>query len=357
MRSSHGDALAAALTLAIFWAPHTIAAAGWPHIAVGIALAAIVAAALVLRRQFPVAAVGVVAVATIAGEVLGVTADPMLATAWCLYPLAVAQAVRIRKLVVVLAGFVVAVAAVTGVPGGDAGDLGQRLVVSVAALAGAWLLGTAVGGQAERARDAERARVQWEVAREVHDVVGHALGLISAEAAVTRSFPDAGDKELRESLGDVEAHARQALEEMQALVRGLRSAQPSRPAAPGIAELSRLIAAMRAAGVPVDARLDVGPAVDETVGAVVYRIVQESLSNVVKHAPGAACSVVASADDTLVSVRVRDHGPGARENGLSGFGLRGMSERARSVSGKVTWGNHPAGGFEVSARLPVRTAR
>jgi signal transduction histidine kinase len=357
VRSSYGDVLAAVLAVALFWAPSTAAAAGWPHLAAGIVLAVIVAAGLISRRLFPVTAVGVVAVATIVGAVLGVAADPMLATAWCLYPLAVAQAVRIRKLVVVLAGLLVTVAAVTAVPGGDAGDRGQWLVVSVVALAGAWLLGTAVGGQAESARDAERARVQLEVAREVHDVVGHALGLISAEAAVTRSLPDAGDQELRESLGDVEAHARQALEEMQALVRGLRSAPSSPPVAPGIAQLSRLIAAMRAAGVPVDAEVDVGPAVDETVGAVVYRIVQESLSNVVKHAPGAACSVVASADDTLVSVLVRDHGPGARENELSGFGLRGMRERARSVSGKVTWGNHPGGGFEVSARLPVRTAR
>jgi signal transduction histidine kinase len=357
VRSRYGDVLAAALTVGIFWAPRTAAAAGWPQIAVGIGLAAIMAATLVMRRLLPVAAVGVVAVTTIVGAVLGVTADPMLATAWCLYPLAVTQAVRLRKLVVVLAGFLVALAAVTGVPAGGAGDRGQRLVLSVTALAGAWLLGTAVGRQAESAREAERARVQLEVAREVHDVVGHALGLISAEAAVTRSLPDAGDKELRESLGEVEARAREALEEMQALVRGLRAAPSSRPVAPGIAQLSRLIAAMRAAGVPVDARVDVGPAVDEAVGAVVYRIVQESLSNVVKHAPGAACSVVASADDTLVSVLVRDHGPGARENGLSGFGLRGMSERARSVSGKVSWGNHPGGGFEVSARLPVRTAR
>lgn len=355
MRAPYRDAVAAVLTVGIFWIPQTMSAAGWVHTAVGLGLAAVTGTALVLRRLLPAVALGIVAATTIVGGVLGVSADPMLATAWCLYPLASARATRARTYGLIIAGLLAAMAAVTAVPGGAGGDRGQQLVISVVALAGAWLLGTAVGREAASAREAERARVQLEVAREVHDLVGHALGVISAEAAVTRSLPDAGEDELRRSLGDVETHAREALEEVQALVRNLRS-RPA-PTAADIAQLPRVIAATRAAGVPVDARVDLGPAVDEAVGAVVYRIVQESLSNVVRHAPGASCTVSVCADDAMVTVHVRDHGPGRRGDRGTGFGLSGMAERARLVNGTVTAGNHPEGGFEVSARLPVRANR
>jgi signal transduction histidine kinase len=90
---------------------------------------------------------------------------------------------------------------------------------------------------------------------------------------------------------------------------------------------------------------------------VVLRIVQESLSNVVRHAAGAACTVDVHEAGGAVVIRVRDRGPGARGPGHQGYGLAGMSERAHLVGGDVTWGDHPDGGFEVSARLPVRGGR
>jgi signal transduction histidine kinase len=190
--------------------------------------------------------------------------------------------------------------------------------------------------------------VQLEVARDVHDVVGHALSVISAEAGVTRSLADAGEQELRDSLAGIEVHARRALEEVQVLVRGLRSAPVP------VDRLSSVVDTTRAAGVDVEAHIAVDEPVEDAVGAVVLRIVQESLSNVVRHAGGAACRVdVGEAGDAIV-VRVRDRGPGATGRGHPGFGLAGMSERAHLVGGTVVWGNHPDGGFEVSARLPVR---
>lgn len=232
-------------------------------------------------------------------------------------------------------------AAVTGIPAGEASGLVQRAVLGIAAFSGTLLLGTTVGRQIEAARAAERARVQLELARDVHDGVGHALGLIGAEAGVTRGLPDAGAQELRESLADIEGQARGALEEMQALVRGLRND----------GALSLVVGATRAAGMPVEARIELD---DNEVDAVVFRIVQESLSNVAKHAGGAPCTVDVHREGDSVLVRVRDRGPGARSGGRSGFGLTGMRERARLVGGTVTWGDHPEGGFEVNARVPVR---
>jgi signal transduction histidine kinase len=114
-------------------------------------------------------------------------------------------------------------------------------------------------------------------------------------------------------------------------------------------DLHRLIAATRAAGVDVVARVETGSA-----DAVLYRIVQEALTNVARHVPARECTVDVLVDGKDVVARVRDHGPGMPAGAPQGFGLIGMRERARLAGGEVTWGNHPGGGFEVSARLPVR---
>ncbi|GAA3026354.1 sensor histidine kinase [Streptosporangium longisporum] len=370
------DALVAAGVVGVFWVPPALGAADPPRLVAGLVLASVAGAAMILRRRLPVPATAAAGIATVAGAALGVCQDPMLATAWCLYSLAIARASRTRAFVLVLAGAVAALTAVTGVPEEGVSGAGQRLLLSVAALSVAWLLGATVAGRIEAAREAERARVQLEVAREVHDVVGHALGVIGAEAGVTRGLRDAGEQELRDSLAGIEAHARSALEEMQGLVRTLRSSPAAmvgredagardmlpvpvpepRETVAGIAQLPSVVAATRGAGVGVDARIDVDGHVDPAIGAVVLRIVQEGLSNVVRHAGGAGCAVDVHRDGDVIVASVRDHGPGARPDGGSGFGLLGMRERARLVNGTVTWRNHPEGGFEVTARLPLRDA-
>jgi signal transduction histidine kinase len=343
------DVLAAAVVAGVFWVPPTLHGS-LPHHGIGLVLAAVAVAAMIARRRTPSVSTVAAGIATVAGSLLGVCQDPMLATAWCLFPLAVQRADRTRRLILILAGLVAALAAVTAVPPEDPSGIGRQIVVAVGALSVSWLLGTTVGRQAKTTREAERARVQLDVARDLHDVIGHALGAISAEAGVTRSLPDASEGELRESLADIEKHARSALQEIQGLVRGLRSG-PGRPG-PGIADLPAVIATTRAAGVPVRARIEVDEAVGEAVGAIVFRTVQEALSNVLRHAGGSGCTVDVCRDDGAIAVRVRDEGPGASGD-RTGFGLRGMEERARLVGGTVRWHNHPDGGFEVLARLPV----
>lgn len=335
------DLLATVLVLGVFWVPPMAVAAESHRSVAGWALATTAGAAMLLRRRLPGTATVAAGVATVAGNALGTCDDPMLAAAWCLYPLAVARARHTRELVLIFAGLLPGLAAVTGLPAGETSALWQRAVLGVAAPSVTWLLGTTVGRQIEAARAAERARVQLEVARDVHDGVGHALGLISAEAGVTRGLTDAGEQELRGSLADIEQQAREALEEMQALVRGLRNERA----------LSMVVGATRAAGTRVEARIELD---DDEVDATVFRIVQESLSNVMKHAGGAPCTVDVRREGDGVLVRVRDRGPGVRAGGRPGFGLSGMRERARLVGGTVAWGDHPEGGFEVSARVPVR---
>ncbi|MER7007399.1 histidine kinase [Dactylosporangium sp. NPDC000555] len=343
---------AAIVVIVAFWLVPSLNAPDWPRRVIGLAAAVVVAGAMLLRRRFPIASTIVVGVMTLAGAFLGVCQDPMLGAAWCLYTVAVGRGAGGSIVTAVFAGVLAGLALVSATPQDDGRGAGLRLAIGAAALSVAWVLGRSVAHQIAAANAAERARVQSETAREVHDVVGHALGVISAQAGVTLSLPDATEQELRETLADVEAHARRSLEEVQALVRTLRSDE--QPAGrPAETRLRSVIATTRAAGVAVDARLDGCDRLDDAAGAAVVRIVQEALSNVVRHAPGAACSVAVRYADGEVAVRVRDRGPGTGGRPGRGFGLQGMRERARSAGCDATWGDHPEGGFEVEARLPA----
>ncbi|WP_067494761.1 sensor histidine kinase [Actinoplanes sp. TFC3] len=309
--------LVAAFVVVVFWLPPALRS---DSRAAGLLLAGVAAAAMALRRRHPSQATLVAGAVTLLGTVFQLTEDPMLATAWCLYPLAVHQASRVRHPAVWLPILVAGVAVVSAVP---SHGLGQRALVSVIALTAAGLLGTVVGRQIE----AERAQVQLAVARDVHDVVGRALGTITAEAGVVAALPDAEEKELRETLAGIETHARGALGQIQTLVRTLRAPRPA---------------------TPLSARV----ALPAGTGTTAYWIVQEALTNVVRHAPGAACQVDVHDENGSTVIVVRDHGPGATRLGDGGFGLRGMRERVELAGGTVSWGNHPDGGFEVRARLP-----
>ncbi|MEU4553839.1 sensor histidine kinase [Micromonospora violae] len=354
------DGAAALVVIAAFWLPSLFTAGSWPRATLGTTLAVLTAGCMMLRHRFPAVATAAAGAATVAAGLLGVCEDPMLATAWCLYALARSRSLRIRNSAVALVCLFALLLAVTGVDSGAPDQPGSRAVLAAAALTAAWLLGTAVGREMQSAREAERARVQLDVAREVHDVVGHALGVISAQASVVRSLPDADERELRGTLGDIETHARDALHEIQALVRGLRNPAPvqGRPGpsgrVPSIAELAPIIDDARAAGLTVDAHLDVVPDAGDGTRLVVFRIVQEALNNVIRHAPGARCSVRVSQADEEIQVWVRDHGSSVPGVGTgSGLGLQGMRERAALAGGTVSWRRPPGGGFEVSARLPV----
>ncbi|MBF0688563.1 MAG: sensor histidine kinase [Cellulomonas sp.] len=344
------NVVAAVVVVGVFWLPPTLNS-GPGGRAVGLALAVLVAVAMLVRERLPAVVVGGVGVVTLGAAAAGLTEDFMLATAWCLYPLAVRRAASARRLVIGLVAVLLVVVAVSGVPD-ESRQVAQWVVLSVAAPGVAWLLGTAVGRRLEAAAEAARVAARLEVAREVHDVVGHALGLLSAEAGVARSLPDADEAELREALADIEVRARVTLEEVQGLVGALRTSADA-PGQGGLASrLQELVARTRAAGVHVEARIEVDDRVDEATSLVVFRIVQEALANAVRHAPGAPCTVAVESDGTHVRVRVRDRGPGAGAP-EPGFGLTGMRERAALVGGTVDWADHPTGGFEVLARLPA----
>ncbi|HUR05729.1 MAG TPA: sensor histidine kinase, partial [Nonomuraea sp.] len=194
---------------------------------------------------------------------------------------------------------------------------------------------------------------QLRVAREVHDVVAHTLGTIGVEAGVARHVASLPVEDLRRVLGEIEDSARSALEQVQGLVRTLRTdGKTLREPAPGLAQLPALIDRAERAGVETSLHLSGLEDWSESEQFTVFRIVQEAITNVIRHAPGASCQVAVTSDPSMIRVEVRDDGPGRPPTVLDGHGLTGMRERVHLAGGDVLIGNHADGGFQVRVELP-----
>ncbi|MFD4631929.1 sensor histidine kinase [Streptomyces sp. NPDC058284] len=221
--------------------------------------------------------------------------------------------------------------------------------------------------RAERTREQEaRRRVAEErlrVARDLHDLLAHSITLVGVQTSVAAHVLTADPERLdraavAKALDDVAETCRSARGELRATLQVLRSGteDEARGPLPGLDGLPDLAAAARVSG----ARVELAVAECEApaaVGAAAYRIVQEALTNVVRHAgPGSTVRVSVGTADAALCVRVTDDGGGGRteEAGHApGFGLVGMRERARSVGGTLDAGPRPEGGFMVSAVLPL----
>lgn len=204
---------------------------------------------------------------------------------------------------------------------------------------------------AQTAMVEERARI----ARELHDVVAHAIGVIVLQARGGRRLLDSSPLQTREALETIERTGQQALVEMRRLVGLLREADDGEIIAPQptLAQLPRLLDQMRSAGLAVD--LDVeGDAVELPPGVELsaYRIVQEALTNALKHAGPATVQVILRYESEQLDIEVADDGAGATSSGLDGHGLVGMRERVNVVGGELDAGPRHEGGFAVRATLP-----
>ncbi|WP_241847477.1 sensor histidine kinase [Streptomyces sp. CB02009] len=220
---------------------------------------------------------------------------------------------------------------------------------------------------AEREQEARARQSATEerlrIAREVHDVLGHSISLINVQsgAALHRlgkgPAPEAGLATATEALEAVKATSKDALRELRATLRVLRGADeptPTAPSASGLALLGDLAARARSAG--LDVRTDVtGTPVPlpPPVDLAAYRIVQESLTNVTRHAGARTVRITLDWGTDAVRLRIADDGEGAPEGRPLGSGIRGMAERARAFGGELTARNGDDGGFLVAARLPL----
>ena len=198
-------------------------------------------------------------------------------------------------------------------------------------------------------RLAEEERLR--IAREVHDVVAHSLAMINVQAGVGAHVADRRPEEAKQALLAIKEASRTALADLRATLAVLRSGEGRAPA-PSLRRLADLTGVTTAAGLPVRVEGEPGE-LPAPVDSAAYRIVQESLTNAVRHARDATAVTVRFArSDGSVEVVVRDDGSGSVEPG-SGNGLRGMRERAEALGGTLTAGAAAGGGFQVRAVLPV----
>jgi signal transduction histidine kinase len=216
----------------------------------------------------------------------------------------------------------------------------------------------------DREREAER-RVQQErlrIAREMHDVLAHTIAAINVQAGVAGDVIDEAPDKARASLQEIRRQSRDAIAELKATVGVLREGSTAAPRAPapGLADIDGLIETAAGAGVRVEVSV-AGPArpLPATVDLSAYRIVQESLTNVVRHAHASEAIVNVRYDPGAVVLQVRDNGTGDA-NGTTGdgrgHGLIGMRERAAALGGTLEAGAGPGGGFLVQATLPTGEA-
>jgi len=216
----------------------------------------------------------------------------------------------------------------------------------------------------ERARQAavdERARI----ARELHDVVAHSLSVMVVQAGAARRILDRDPVEARKSIKAIETSGREALVEMRRLlgiVRKQNGQHPPRAPQAGIDELEALLAAVRQAG--IDASLDVeGPRrpVPPGLSLAAYRLVQEGLTNVLKHSKAQHAHVHLKFEDSALQIKISDDGRGQvtfEGEKPAGYGLVGLKERVLLLGGEFASGNLPnRAGFYVSARLPLSSER
>ncbi len=362
------------------------------------ALILVVLAGVVLawRNRYPLAVLSASTAAVVLYSLLGyVNGAPLLLPAVAVGSLATVMPVRRSAGWALLTTVILMAATAANNPFGSTNG---GFILIPADVAVALFAGIAVGNRRayvdalrDRAERDARRQVDEErlrIARELHDVVAHTMATINvqagAAAALLRDRPD----QAAESLSAIRAASKAGLRELRAILNVLRHADepadPTRPA-PGLARLEALAAGVRAAGLPVMVRV-VGqprdlPAVTDLAA---FRIIQEALTNAIRHAGPATAEVSVSYGDSALQIEVTDTGRGLPESAAeiafaallhsgvpptgggdgggrngsgTGHGLRGMRERAAAADGTIEIGAAPSGGFRVAARFPLDSAR
>jgi signal transduction histidine kinase len=318
--------------------------------------------ALVLRRAAPLLTV---AVASAASALQGLTTTPTQSVtyfvAFLLAAYSVAAHSSSRRAAAGAGLLLVAIAAAAT----DLADWAFALFT----LGGAWGLGYAMRRRAtavqildrrarvlERERDEVAAAERARIARELHDVVSHRVTTMVVQAQAAELAVDTDPAAVRTALRSIDEGGRAALGELRSLLGLLRSetASAERAPQPRLDGLLSLIDEARAAGVPAEFRVEGPPvAISSGLEMTLYRIVQEALTNVVRHARSAPTEVVLRYGPDNVELSVRDGGPGPSAGNSGGHGLIGMRERVAVYGGSLDAGPGSEGGFALRARLPL----
>jgi len=335
--------------------------------AIFVPLALLLPLTLLQRRQRPLAALALNMVAWVVIDLNSpINEDPVtLAIVLAIAVYSVGAYTENRR-VVVGAAFVCSLSITGTIADANEGTLADFLgnaVFFFTIFGGIWIAGRAI--RRRRAREREliverdegaRAAVAEErtrIARELHDVVAHAISVIVLQA---RGARHAEGTERDEALEAIEATGANALTEMRRLLHMLRADDESVALAPqpSLEHLELLVSQVRDAGMPVELRIDgARRALPPGVDVSAYRIVQEALTNALKHAGPARARVSVRYEQDALELEIADTGAGSANGGGSGHGLAGMRERVAIFGGRLDSGPRPDGGYSVRARLPL----
>jgi signal transduction histidine kinase len=348
-------------------------------------ICALIVSALLLRRM-PLTALAV----TLAGSVAPSLAPPVQIPASSLQVvvacaaglevcyMAATRTRRVSLTGVVMAGVVLPILALElplpdQLPNGTSGTPVPLITIAVPlAMIIAWLIGNSIRqaqARAELVRTQAAAQTalaeRLRIARDLHDTVAHSIGIIAIQAGAGRRVFDASPAEARDALAAIETTSRETLSGLRRMMNGLRQAElepgtertPLGPA-PGLADLEQLAAVTLDAGVQVDVEwLGSRERLPADIDLSAFRIIQEAVTNVVRHAGTDRCLVWIDQQDGQLSIEVTDSGHGApvSKNSVAGagYGITGMRERAALLGGDLQAGPRPGSGFRVAARLPL----
>jgi signal transduction histidine kinase len=338
-----------------------------------IVLAVVITGPLLMRRRFPFGAPLGVGVGVVIASFADNSLVPFDFIAFLAGSAAVFLLAQLRDWRQAVAGLAMAFGVEAIVVRNDPrGQLGQFIFVSLIFTV-VWVVGFTLGRKfaeadeakeratrAEREREARaRAAVADErarIARELHDVVGHSVSVMTVQASGVRRLLRPEQEREREALLIVERTGREALAEMRRMVGVLRRPEeaPALAPQPSLEHVDRLVEQTREAGLPVELRVE-GEATELPAGVdlTAYRLVQEGLTNALKHARATRAEVVVNYGDSQIEVMVLDDGSGVGNGDGGGHGLVGMRERVSVYGGELDAGPRPGGGFRLRARLPL----
>ena len=341
-----------------------------PPDVLGYSLGIAAAAALLWRRGFPVAVLVAVEAINVVYHAIGYPGGPPVVSLW----VALFSAAAFGRQAAALGGLLVwlAISALAQLVFGN--DVATYVVAEAALISSSYLLGSLLRSRDQyRAEMVERARLaeaqlereaeqrvieeRLRIARELHDVMAHTITAITVQAGSGVDVFDERPDQARAALEAIRGLSREAMRELRATIGPLRdkgAGEPDLLTAPGLAKLDGVIDTVERAGVQVELVRDGDVrSLPASVDLTAYRIVQESLTNVVRHAGARHVSVVIRRDPDAVTLEVRDDGGGPNGRVPGGHGITGMAERVQALGGTFSAGGAPGGGFRVIATLPL----
>lgn len=330
-----------------------------------IGLAVAICLPVAVRRPWPLTAFAIVLVATGASVLLGGHNDWFAAAGFCLYIVAVTRPPprRVSTTAIAVATVIAMPCLMTVGVSGPIGDTTSTFLIGLVVLGAAWTVGNAVRDRriaaaeaARRLADQEVAEERLHIARELHDVVAHSLSLIAVKAQVANHVGVKRPEAATEALVHIESTAKSSLAQMRGILGVLRSGPAIEPVG-GLADLSDLTETAHQAGVSVTVTPVPVDGIPTGIALAGRRIIQEAVTNVIKHAAPTTCQVIMQRTPEHLELLITDCGPGANTRPTAwapstGNGLRGMAERVAAFDGRFTAAPTDTG-FEVRAVLPL----